>query len=562
MNSSASQVVVMFKGDNKQLNASVADAKSSINSVGKEADNAGKSSEGGFNLGTAALGALKVAALAAVAAISGIAVKGIASGFELAQQIEDATTGLKFMTGSADEANAAIERIRKEAMRTPFDVGNLSKMTQQLTAFTGNADKSIDVLLGMGSAVVASGGDINNLQSAVINLGQAFNNTWTYADYKQLLNASPIFKKITDDAGLTWEAMQELQKSGGNLGDTLSDLLLKWGDQNDVFKETQGNLSQIKASFQESFQSTFYEILKNTGAIEAFKNILGSISKWFSDNSDTITTVFNVIGQAVGGLIEGLTWMYNNAIKPIFEMLAEQLAPFWDKHGDEMLAYCKDVGYVVGVVIGGALAGIIGLIAGIITVGTWLWENVMEPIYDFVHMLLTEPEKAIISIGQAALDFIHNVNHWLGDMWNNVLNFFTGIGVAIGDAVSGAFKAVVNGVLGFLEGIINTAIGGINGVLGLLNALPGVDIGLIGNVNLPRMARGGIVTGPTIAMIGEGGESEAVIPLSKLEQMLGSSPEGENSGKQGATINQFNEINNNVDMAIANRDLARMMRRI
>jgi len=32
------------------------------------------------------------------------------------------------------------------------------------------------------------------------------------------------------------------------------------------------------------------------------------------------------------------------------------------------------------------------------------------------------------------------------------------------------------------------------------------------------MAKGGIVNKPTLAMIGEGGESEAVIPLSKLNQ--------------------------------------------
>ena len=34
------------------------------------------------------------------------------------------------------------------------------------------------------------------------------------------------------------------------------------------------------------------------------------------------------------------------------------------------------------------------------------------------------------------------------------------------------------------------------------------------------MASGGIATGPTVAMIGEGRESEAVLPLSKLDGML------------------------------------------
>jgi hypothetical protein len=39
--------------------------------------------------------------------------------------------------------------------------------------------------------------------------------------------------------------------------------------------------------------------------------------------------------------------------------------------------------------------------------------------------------------------------------------------------------------------------------------------------NIPRMADGGIVTRPTLAMIGEGGQSEAVIPLDRLGNMGG-----------------------------------------
>ena len=52
----------------------------------------------------------------------------------------------------------------------------------------------------------------------------------------------------------------------------------------------------------------------------------------------------------------------------------------------------------------------------------------------------------------------------------------------------------------------------INGVIGLINKLPGVSLGTIGYISLPRLARGGIVDSPTIAMIGEAGK-EAVVPL-------------------------------------------------
>jgi hypothetical protein len=92
------------------------------------------------------------------------------------------------------------------------------------------------------------------------------------------------------------------------------------------------------------------------------------------------------------------------------------------------------------------------------------------------------------------------------------------LGRAIFDGIGGAFKGVINAVISGLEGGLNFAIKGLNTVLDGIDkaAGPFVNFGSIPEVNLPRLAQGGIVTGPTIAMIGEGREPEAVIPLSQL----------------------------------------------
>ncbi len=55
----------------------------------------------------------------------------------------------------------------------------------------------------------------------------------------------------------------------------------------------------------------------------------------------------------------------------------------------------------------------------------------------------------------------------------------------------------------------------------------GVDLGVAQEIyrnnlkNVPKLATGGIITKPTLAMVGEGAESEAVLPLSKLDSLLG-----------------------------------------
>ncbi|HFU3982939.1 TPA: hypothetical protein ACGO2Q_001730 [Streptococcus suis] len=105
-----------------------------------------------------------------------------------------------------------------------------------------------------------------------------------------------------------------------------------------------------------------------------------------------------------------------------------------------------------------------------------------------------------------------NVAGFFRGIYDNIVSWFTDIGRAVGDAVSGAFKSGMNGAIATVENVVNSFIGMINGAIGLINKIPGVSIGRIGYVNLPRLARGGIVDSPTVAMIGEAGK-EVVMPL-------------------------------------------------
>ena len=59
---------------------------------------------------------------------------------------------------------------------------------------------------------------------------------------------------------------------------------------------------------------------------------------------------------------------------------------------------------------------------------------------------------------------------------------------------------------------MNGAIKLINGAIGLINKIPGVEIGKMKELSLPRLAKGGVVTRPTVAEIGENG-AEVVMPL-------------------------------------------------
>lgn len=95
-------------------------------------------------------------------------------------------------------------------------------------------------------------------------------------------------------------------------------------------------------------------------------------------------------------------------------------------------------------------------------------------------------------------------------------------------------QSVVNGVITYFEGIANAWITVTNAIIRGINLIkPGQNIPTLGHVNfgrlgtdnaaggrlaVPAMADGGIVTGPTLALIGEAGP-EAVVPLDRMGGM-------------------------------------------
>ena len=94
-------------------------------------------------------------------------------------------------------------------------------------------------------------------------------------------------------------------------------------------------------------------------------------------------------------------------------------------------------------------------------------------------------------------------------------------------------NAIVNTVIGFFAGMVNAAIGAVNAIISAYNSIPllpdipkapTVPVPQLGGQapsavvakKIPRLAEGGIVTSPTLALIGEGNGPEAVIPLDRL----------------------------------------------
>jgi hypothetical protein len=93
-------------------------------------------------------------------------------------------------------------------------------------------------------------------------------------------------------------------------------------------------------------------------------------------------------------------------------------------------------------------------------------------------------------------------------------------------------NAIVNTVIGFFAGRVNAAIGAVNAIISAYNSIPllpdipkapTIPVPQLGGQapsavvakKIPRLAEGGIVNSPTLALIGEAGP-EAVVPLDRM----------------------------------------------
>lgn len=145
---------------------------------------------------------------------------------------------------------------------------------------------------------------------------------------------------------------------------------------------------------------------------------------------------------------------------------------------------------------------IIPAISGILTV--------VQIVFPFVQMIITNALAIINGIITAAMALLRG--DWDGawnailstatTIMNNIISFFSGIdlysvGVAIINGLINGIKSMAGAIGGAISSLIPAPLK--SAVSGVIGAIPG-------------FAKGGVVSSPTLAWIGEGGDTETIIP--------------------------------------------------
>ena len=147
-----------------------------------------------------------------------------------------------------------------------------------------------------------------------------------------------------------------------------------------------------------------------------------------------------------------------------------------------------------------------------------LWNSVLKPLVSYLADVFA---SRLNSIFTSVKSIIGNIRGILSGLIDFVTGVFTGNWRKAWQGVCDIFKNVFGGLMNILKTPLNAAIDLINKGIDGINSI-GFDIPDIlggGHVGLsvphiPRLATGGILRQPTLALVGEGG-AEAVMPLER-----------------------------------------------
>lgn len=257
-----------------------------------------------------------------------------------------------------------------------------------------------------------------------------------------------------------------------------------------------------------------------------FKPFVDGFKAAFGIHSPS-TVMAELGGYIISGLLSGLTaawhkitafvdgvlqWINDSVISPASAFFSD----LWNGFSD------------------GAIAAWDGIVAGLSDAGAWIDRSVAQPIGKFFGNMwsgfrrgASEAWNGVKTIFSRTSDFFENT---FSTAWKKVKGVFSTGGKifdGIKDGIVKAFTAVVNAIIRGINKVVGLPFQAINAVLKKIKSISILKIrpfSWVSTIEIPeipeiKLAKGGIVSRPTVAQIGEAG-AEAVIPLERNTQWL------------------------------------------
>lgn len=423
-----------------------------------------KSLEG---FGAKASYAVKKAALPAAAALGGLAVAAVdaaKAAAEDAAAAEVLATTMRNTTGATDEQIAAMEKfVSQTSVAAAVADDELRPALDTLLVGTKDAAKAQDLL---GLALDISAGTGKDLGTVTAALSKAYGGNTT-----ALAKIDPSLRKVIKSGASTEKVMASLADTFGGQAANAADT-------------AQGRFKSMQIALGEAKESIGAALLP---VVTTLADKLTGLAVFVQNNSGLMLAMAAVVGTLAAAIIA------INTAMTIYKAVQAVTVAVNAATGASFSALWVATG--VGIIV--------AIIAALVVLQVKF--NIFGKAIDALKWAFSKLWDGI----KAGLEFAWGLIKRYVGFWVDRFKDIAGIFGKIGDAIVSAFKWAFNKVAEFWNATVGKLSFSVPGWVPVIGG-KGFDV-----PDIPMLAAGGIVTGPTLAMVGENGP-EAVLPLDRL----------------------------------------------
>lgn len=501
-----------------------------------------------------------VAAVAAGMSVEHIVEGSIHSFEDLAGSVNSMK---RVIGGSVEDVSALRGALQLSGTDADGATASMAKLEKGMVAgIAAGGNKVTDSLTALGVAFTDANGKAKPMTELLPGLAEKFKSMPDGAE--KTAAAMTLFGKsgtsMLPFLNKGSEGIAELEGKAKSMGLTLDDsAIAKFKESKVAQREFQATLQGLQVTLGQAFlpvlegvQNAFREffiplIEKATAFVKAHMkqfddlgtmlkdlvvpvlnlvmNVIEGLTTFILNNAETVKVLLIVVGSAIAAwkayeLVMGAVTAAKNLMKiaTIAQTVATEAAT-----AGQWLMNAALTANPIGIVV----VAIAALVAGLIyfftqtKIGQEVWQTF---------------SKAIVVAWNATASFLSTSVNAVGKFFHDAFN-------AIGSVVQGVWNNIVSSA----RNAFNVIIGIIDGVIGTINTLLGAIKTVTGGAvnikvpSIPKFADGGIVPatpGGRIVQVAEAGQAEAIIPLSKLNQVTG--------GGSGTTINYYAAKNDSI----------------
>lgn len=422
--------------------------------------------------------------------------------------IEDAAPAfLEDLAGAGDLLSSTLDALK------PLGVWLWNNFLQPLAQWTGGV--IVDILTNLANALKALSdwtsqhGD--TVRQMAVDIAAAFG-TWKtlefMADIQRLVGS--------DGLGSLGTALQIIAEDRfPKLTDVLGGAGKNFRTFTDHISDTVSESGKLITKLSSSAYSNFKLVIEGiSGKMGGFKEAIGgaatAITKGLGSAFTFITSPTGLVILAIAALIAivillvthwnqvkaaaGACWnwivgVWNVAAGWFNRNVIQPIVGFFSGLWDSITGIFNNVGSWFSGVFSNAVSAICWAFSGIGSFFSGIWDsiqNIFGGIGGWFGDVFTQAWYAICDAFSAVGSFFQGI-------WDTIYDMFSWIGSTIGEGIGGAFAAVVNSIIDFAENTINGFIRAINNAIGFINYIPGVHIGYINELEIPRLATGAVI---------------------------------------------------------------------